>query len=259
MKNIVARNLLMFILFFVLLNGLAYLSYTYLSDFLTKNIPEIYNTIDTFIYLPILLIILIFFKKNKRTLKEKSIINFKTIVTIIILSILFRIFEDPIFRYKEILFNNSIDTYLAKKPSDFKFTLNFMIIFINSVILGPVVEELFFRNFILRNFIKEKHILFGILFSSILFGVMHISITSVVSSFFFGLIASLIFIRKGILYSIFFHSIYNLIWLTLKIYSVEYFQIIKELNFNIIYWVIFIFSFLSLIFSLKTFYKKKAT
>ncbi|NQX82645.1 MAG: CPBP family intramembrane metalloprotease, partial [Flavobacteriaceae bacterium] len=179
-------------------------------------------------------------------------INIPDIILIIFICLLFRIVEDPIFRFKEIFYTKNEPNFISIKNN---INLNTVLLFLNIVILGPFLEELVFRGLILNSFLKRNKSI-GILISSVLFSLIHLSVTSFITSFFFGIVLSILFIRKGIIYSISLHVFYNLLWFVLKIFSQEYFQIEALLNFNITYWIIVIFSLSILVIYLTALYKK---
>ncbi len=75
------------------------------------------------------------------------------------------------------------------------------------VILAPVVEEFVFRGVFLTRFAAKTSLWGGILFSSLLFGLLHIDF---VGAFLFGIIASLLYVRTGnLLVPILFHMLNN--------------------------------------------------
>ncbi len=256
MKKTILTNIIIFIVFFLLINILGYTNHYLLGDFLLDNIPEAYNIADTFIYLPILIIVLFYIKKRGGF---NSILNNKITILDVILAIviclLFRIVEDPVFRFKEIFKVQNIQDYI-NATSNSIINLNTILLFLNAVILAPILEELVFRGLILNSFLKKNKLL-GIFISSILFALIHMTVISFVTSFLFGLVLSIVFIRKGIIYSILLHIIYNLVWFTLKSFSQQYFEIEASLNFNITYWIIVILSLVSLVLSLKYLYIKR--
>ena len=253
MKKSIIKSIIIFIVFFISINLLGYTNHYLLGDFLLDTIPEAYNIADTFIYLPILIVVLFYIKKNN-AFKDilNGEINIPDIILIIFICLLFRIVEDPIFRFKEIFYTKNEPNFISIKNN---INLNTVLLFLNIVILGPFLEELVFRGLILNSFLKRNKSI-GILISSVLFSLIHLSVTSFITSFFFGIVLSILFIRKGIIYSISLHVFYNLLWFVLKIFSQEYFQIEALLNFNITYWIIVIFSLSILVIYLTALYKK---
>lgn len=80
---------------------------------------------------------------------------------------------------------------------------------ITTIILGPIMEEIVFRGFVLRR-LQEKHTLgVAIVISSLIFGIFHLH-KNFLGSFFHGLICSLVAIKFASLYAaIFVHAGYN--------------------------------------------------
>ncbi|MBT2584233.1 type II CAAX endopeptidase family protein [Planococcus sp. ISL-109] len=75
------------------------------------------------------------------------------------------------------------------------------------IVLAPVVEEFVFRGVFLTRFAAKTSMWGGILFSSLLFGILHLDF---VGSFLFGIIASLLYLRTGnLLLPILFHMLNN--------------------------------------------------
>lgn len=85
--------------------------------------------------------------------------------------------------------------------------LTFEIVIIT--IVGPIVEEFIFRGVILHRLMRKTSMWGGILISSILFGFLH---ADMIGAFFFGVIASLLFLKTGnLLIPILMHMINNTI------------------------------------------------
>ncbi|MDQ1831460.1 CPBP family intramembrane glutamic endopeptidase [Massilia scottii] len=79
------------------------------------------------------------------------------------------------------------------------------------VVIGPIIEEIIFRGFILRRFRQKYQLSYAILASSLLFGALHID-QSFLSSFFHGIIYAILAARFASLYApIFVHGAYNAI------------------------------------------------
>ena len=85
--------------------------------------------------------------------------------------------------------------------------------FIFSVLLVPVFEEIFFRQYIFGGLLSKYKLVTAVIFSSILFSSMHLPGLFFMSMmFFFGVISALIYYKTGsIVYSMLFHFLWNLI------------------------------------------------
>lgn len=68
---------------------------------------------------------------------------------------------------------------------------------ITIVFLGPVVEEVFFRGFLLNRWHKKYGLKAGIVVSSLLFGILH---ADLLGAFLFGIILSLIYLQTKSLF-----------------------------------------------------------
>lgn len=215
--------------------------------------------INTFTYVVYILLAYLFMKKAKVYMSNVSI-SFRSVIVIIILICSFRIFIDPILRLEIILGNSAIpDTIEDRRYS----ILNLVITFINIIILAPLFEELFFRK-IMLSFFNRKKLLVGILISSFAFSTIHVNWSSInilhlIVFFIFGLISCFIYIRHGLFYSILFHLGYNLIWYLVNVGVIEYWIILKTLDFSVGYWVLVLISLISIIYSLFKGLKLKET
>lgn len=90
--------------------------------------------------------------------------------------------------------------------------VNIILLIISSVITGPIVEELLFRNILINKLRKFNNNYITILLSSLIFSLMHNGIINIIYTFILGLILSSIYIKKRkILDTILVHSFANLI------------------------------------------------
>ncbi|WP_422395443.1 CPBP family intramembrane glutamic endopeptidase [Robertkochia solimangrovi] len=89
---------------------------------------------------------------------------------------------------------------------------------ISSILIAPVIEELFFRKFIINLLQLKNSDRFSILFSALLFSLIHFPILqSIISSLLAGLFLGFIYIRfKKIIYCIFFHFIWNAVLISFQ-------------------------------------------
>lgn len=85
-------------------------------------------------------------------------------------------------------------------------TIGFIVIFIVTVIIAPIVEEMFFRSFLYQAFRKQYGVALGILISALLFGLFHFSFLEVLPVFIvMGIFLGYVFEK--------FHSVYPAIML----------------------------------------------
>ena len=86
-------------------------------------------------------------------------------------------------------------------------------VFVYSVIMAPILEEVVFRSIILDKLLnKFQKPFFPVIISSLLFAVYHLSFTAGLNALFFGILSSVIYIKyKNIRYNIALHRTVNLI------------------------------------------------
>ncbi len=95
--------------------------------------------------------------------------------------------------------------------------------FLTIVIAAPVLEELIFRGIILEGLLKRYSPLKSILFSSFLFGLVHLNPWQLISAMMIGSFSGWVYYRsRNLNYSIFIHFINNLIpFIAMFFYSAE--------------------------------------
>lgn len=156
---------------------------------------------------------------------------------------IFRVFIDPVFWTNEI-FNSIkiplVDSYIDDNSN---YYWKFILSLLSSVILIPIIEEIVFRGIIIK-YLKENSKLKKVIFSSILFALIHMpaSINYLLIIFFLGIILCQIALNIGLIYSILFHSTYNFVALLLDNNINTYRNILRILDFNYIYWIVVFFS-----------------
>jgi membrane protease YdiL (CAAX protease family) len=244
--KLISRSILICIVYYLLLCSIEYLlAYKLpLKYFETEaDIQAIY----VFEYLLMLLITIAiyFFSKKRLRLNFNIARGAGTYFTLIILAILTKIVNDPIYRCEEIVGKSEIIEAVDYMTL---FSTAALFLFIKSVILVPIVEEVIFRGYILSSFIKiKKYDIWGVLLSAALFSLIHISGEAKLSAFNIGLVSGVIYLRFGLISAIFYHSIYNFIWFGFVIYPNIYWKGIQFLEFGYSYWLIFLLALTSLI------------
>ncbi|MGO3706344.1 MAG: lysostaphin resistance A-like protein [Mesonia hippocampi] len=113
---------------------------------------------------------------------------------------------------------------------------------VSTLIISPICEELFFRKFLLRKLMEQNSQNIGILISSLCFAIIHIETPfNLIPTFIFGIISSLIFLKTNkIGYSILLHFLNNLLVQTLYVFDFTFDRWLLSLNFNYIYWIMFL-------------------
>jgi len=243
------------VLYTVIVIGYYHLSFELLEYLLlTEKVADIFLSFNktywslllySIIYLFLVGIALIFIKlygvKRYPIIKVEK--NIQTIAYLFLFVLLIRIIEDPFYRINMIM-GDSIPVLNTNSETPF---MELLSVIIGTVLLGPVYEELLFRRIIL-NFYDKKYIAVGIVLSSLFFALIHFNQSfsnhiSIFLKFIFGVIASLIYIRKGLFYSILFHVSYNFLWLIINENEKIYWSLIHKLHFGVWYWTIVLVSF----------------
>jgi len=89
---------------------------------------------------------------------------------------------------------------------------------ITIVILGPIVEEIFFRGFILGASVNKFGVFWGNIFTAFIFGLSHFQINSIIPLFILGVIVNSIAIRgRSIIPAIGFHILNNGIFFVVQV------------------------------------------
>jgi len=259
-KSTFFKSLLTTLIYYLLTSGISIILYLTLGKYLLNINIDYLSILDSMVYL-IILIILISFRKrtNLEYWSDNNSLIFY-LISIIIIAFTFRISVDPIYRF-DLIFNSSdFPTNFSREVSLFKK----FAVFLNIVLLAPIVEELVFRGIILNKIVKEYGIITSLLVSSLLFSLIHINfypfsfnIISFLNAFFLGIITGLIFLKIGIKYSITLHFLINLIWYILNYFlSEEYWKALIHLEFNFLYWIIVTLGLAILLFPLSSINKK---
>tara|TARA_B110000046_G_scaffold168176_1_gene186387 strand:- start:5257 stop:6054 length:798 start_codon:yes stop_codon:yes gene_type:complete len=237
-------------LYYLIITGFGYLiTFIFTTEYFL-NVNEAYFLfIDSIIYLIFICLAIFFIRKFSKTSILGSKISPNFILKILFFIIIFRFMEDPMLNI-DIVFGNEIIPVGENQNSTI--TMELISTFLGIVLLGPIFEELFFRQIIL-SFFGRKYLITGVLVSSVLFALIHINISSinyisVILSFAFGIVACLIYFKKGLYYSILFHVGYNFFWFLLKEFRFEYWSILKKLDFGIGYWLITIGSLIAVLY-----------
>ncbi len=201
------------------------------------------------------LIIFITFKINFKSNNGHDrirMIKLNTIFYILILTIGLELFDRPFFDFRKIV--DFLQNNVAEPYQQLEFS-NISIIYkgISAVILAPIFEELLFRKYMFTELLKKYSTSISIVISSVFFSLIHLpSYRNLLPTFIFGVISCLIYRKtKNIYYTIILHFLANLSWLTLGIYGEQYYKWIYELEFNMIYWILFGLGIILIMFGLK--------
>jgi len=89
------------------------------------------------------------------------------------------------------------------------------------VILAPILEEIFFRGIILKQFLKQYSAVTSIILSSLLFVFAHLSLENLLSLIVLGVFLGIMYYKTTLVISICIHSIYNISSLFMTTHSIE--------------------------------------
>ena len=149
--------------------------------------------------------------------------------------------DRPLFDFQKIrnfVFNGNVEPYFLPEADRF---IVYTGIF--AMLLAPVFEELFFRKFLFGKLLSRYSVTTSILVSSVCFALFHLpSYRNLLPTFIYGVITCLIYKKTGnILYTIILHVLVNFFWFTLQYWGGDFYNWIFQLQFNLIYWLLFIF------------------
>jgi membrane protease YdiL (CAAX protease family) len=225
-----------------------------------KNLKDYYQhalgLIRTFAQLSGFIIFSYYFWKPWKEWISKSDFktdNFKIISLLFIIGIGLEFIKSPFIDFNNILkYINHSD--LIYNPYNFEgFDKNLIYRVVGVIIIAPIIEELFFRKYLINRLLKENSKVVTLITSSICFSSIHFETpNNLIPAFLFGLASGLIFIKTNkIGYSILLHLISNSLWLIDVVSGDEFYNYLFELEFNSTYWMIFIFGIIMTYFGLK--------
>jgi len=253
--SIYLKIVLLVIVYYAILNGLTLLLFHSIKTDFFDTIFKI-HLIELLPVVITMTLVFFFYKKSVGT--KRFNVNAKYLIIALIFAFLIRLFNDPIYRFLELFDYKEIPSNIPNSS----FIISDQSLFVLKVIiLIPILEEVFFRGVLLhllKNKIKSNII--GVLISSILFALIHITpvsikYTTIITAFTFGIVASIIYLKYGLLYAIALHMIHNLLWLIIRENRLFYFDMLREMNFGVLYWGIVLTSLLLMIYI----FKKQAT
>jgi membrane protease YdiL (CAAX protease family) len=251
LKAIILTTILILIKFLILF-GINFFTDN-ISIELLINVLGIGDLISTII--AYLLIFIIFWKPKFRLNKkdEFSGYNLKIITLLFVIVIGLEFAERPFFDFEKIVsYFRQIE--LEKNYYEFNgFNISLIYRIIGIILLAPILEELFFRKFLLIKLLEKYDKIIAIGISSLCFSLIHFdSPRNLFPTLIFGIISGIIYLKtKRIGYSIILHLIYNTFWLLLLIYGEYYSNFIYGLEFNYAYWILFVFGVITTLFGLK--------
>ena len=201
------------------------------------GITEIVSIVGAF-----LLICLFFWKPNFDFKKAIKIENYNPRIYLYLplIGIGLLLTNKPFWDFTKIL-----ECYQGISPNDNYATSNNNIALIynliSTLLVAPIIEELFYRKFLLDKLSKKNKPILAIVVSSICFSIMHIETpNNLIPTFISGITLRIIYLKtKKIGYCIMLHFIVNLIIITTNNIGTTYDNWLIGYNFNIIYWLLF--------------------
>ncbi len=221
--------------------GLIFYKTELIPEFLQKHIGI--TTVVSFLIAYLLMFK--YFWKTKPDIKEifsLKKMDFKNLLYLILIVFGLQLLDRPFWDFGKIWnyinyseFETDFSTFNGFNPAFFYGTVSILII-------SPICEELFFRKFLLKKLLEQNRQKIAIVISSLCFAIIHIETPfNLVPTFIFGIISSLIFIKtKKIGYSILLHFLVNLLVQILYVFDFTFDRWLLDLNFNYIYWIMFI-------------------
>jgi len=261
-NNVIVKSIIIFIFYYLIISGLNILTYLTLGRYIVEETTlnlELISLIDTFVYVICFIVFyFILFKKNifKKT-EASNVFSLKILILVSLTILSYKIVVDPIYRFDLIIRDKTFPEFQQNKIK----LIEKLILFLNTVLIAPIFEELVFRSVILKDLIAKKGTLFSVIFSSLLYSLIHLNVISfslmpILNGFLVGIIFSIIYLRFRIIFAIIAHVFFNLLWFFLDLYKFEYWDFEKTLNFNETYWIIVFIAFLVLLINLYLLIKK---
>lgn len=151
-------------------------------------------------------------KKSNLSYEDISILekmSSLTLIPIAISTIGLSIVASELGNILQIYFSTNIN-YDSNFQSTFNKKFLFIGSIIRSVIISPILEEMLFRDIILKGFLKNYSKVTAIVVSSLLFAIMHRHIGQAFETFVAGIFFAWLYIKtNSLLSNIFAHCIYN--------------------------------------------------
>lgn len=156
------------------------------------------------------------FAKNTDTNFRDSLFlpDLSTIIKMFVVVVLAEtIVLSPLFNF-DIFFESVINSKLRVTGTAIRPL--FPLLDIHLILIVPIIEELFFRGLVLKNFQKIYSPVYAILLSSILFGIYHLSFDTLIIQIILGLLLGIIFYKTNSLIIV---MLAHMIWNALCIFQ----------------------------------------
>lgn len=188
------------------------------------------------------------FKKKFKTLQTEFDLKIVGFLLLIVVGIEF--VNRPFFDFQRMIAYFEHDTI---EIYSFNYTSLNNYMFFSVLIVAPILEELFFRKYLLIELLKKYNVKISLLVSSLCFSLIHIdSPRNLIPTFIFGCVSGIIYLKsKNIRYSILLHFLSNLFWILLIVKGEVFYNWLLDFNFGIQYWLLFILGIILTIFGVK--------
>ena len=191
--------LTLFLIFVFSLAQVGFLLLFYETQLIPEYLQIHVDMVTPLSFIVAYLLIFKFFWKPKLNIKEALNIknyNLKFLPYLILIVIGLQFLDKPFwdlgkiwnyFSYSE--FENNFSSFKGFSPAFFYNSLSVLII-------SPILEELFFRKFLLQKLLAKNSVKTGILISSLCFAIIHVETPfNLIPTFIFGIISSIIYIK----------------------------------------------------------------
>lgn len=218
------------------------------EEFIDIN-PDYFLFIDPILNVFFISILIWFIRKTFLIDNNKINISIRILPIVIFCAITFFIIKEPFLRIDYILNKKEIPESIDLSSRSF---LSLVATFLNIVILTPVFEELLFRK-IMLGFFSRSHLIIAIILSSFFFASIHVNFNEInsfilITSFGFGFISCLLYIRFGFIYNLLFHMFSNMIWFLVNTNRDIYWELLRILDFGFFYWMIIVICFSTILY-----------
>lgn len=121
------------------------------------------------------------------------------------------------------------------------------------MLISPVIEELFFRKFLLDKLLEKNTVRTALLISSLCFSIIHLeTINNIIPTFISGIILGFIYLKtKKLGYSIVLHFLFNLIVISTEYIGFSYTNWLMGYTFDLSYWVLFVIGIFAIWFGVR--------
>ncbi len=227
-----------FIIIILLLGGIFFIEYIFnISQFLKLYFSNSFLILIAFIFQWIIFLLpVVFLTQRKYGLKVKYFLlkklNFFPSLWLAIKGYGFYIFISLIISIFVIYSGLKIPGYQIQEPILRFFgetNLDFLIAGLLIIIIAPILEELFFRGFLLGTLSNRVGIFYGSILSALIFALLHGQFKSIIPIFILGLIINYLVIKsKNLTPAIIFHILNNLIAFTFHLLIIKEIITLKD-------------------------------